>query len=30
MEVKSKLISKSWWLSWQNIIVDVGGAGCHI
>jgi hypothetical protein len=24
----SKLISKSWWLSWQNIIVDVGGAGC--
>ena len=27
-KVKSKLISKSWWLSWQNIIVDVGGAGC--
>jgi len=27
-EVKSKLISKTWWLSWQNIAVDVGGAGC--
>ena len=27
MKGRSILISKSWWLSWQNIIVNVGGTG---